>query len=122
MKSKIKIIQQRIFSTMKSRREMFEFSSSKIENDKSVTIRTETGPVEVPLEMHPLGGFGQPSLIPFNEKLLEELVCPLTGGALEFDRERNVLVSREGGVAFPINAAGWPLFLKKWAIPLDKLT
>lgn len=104
---------------MKSRREVFEFT--KIENDKSVTIQTETGPVEIPLEMHPMGGLGQPSLIPFDEKLLEELVCPVTGGPLEFNRERNVLVSREAEVAFPINAAGWPLFLKNWAIPLDKI-
>ena len=116
MKTKI---QQRIFSAMISRRKAFEFTN--VQNEKSVTILTEKGPVEIPLEMHPLGGHGQPSLIPFDEKLLEELVCPVTGGPLEFNRERNVLVSREAELAFPINAAGWPLFLKNWAIPLDKI-
>lgn len=113
-------IQKRIFSELKSRREVFEFS--KIENEKSVTIQTAKGPVEIPLEMHPLGGYGQASLIPFNEKLLEELVCPITGEALEFDRKRNLLVSKGAGVGFPINAAGLPVFLKKWAIPLNKLS
>lgn len=35
-------------------------------------------------------------------KLLESLVCPLTKSTLIYDREKQELVSRLAGVAFPI--------------------
>lgn len=71
--------------------------------------------IEMPLEVHPIGTTG-PSLIPFNRELLEVLACPISGDQLIFDEERNVLVSERIGVSFPINKAGMPVFLKKWAI------
>jgi uncharacterized protein YbaR (Trm112 family) len=43
-------------------------------------------------------------------KLLEILVCPLTKGPLEYDRERQELVSRQAGLAFPIRD-GIPIML-----------
>ena len=38
-------------------------------------------------------------------KLLEMLVCPLTRTALEFNREKNELVSRAARLAYPIRDA-----------------
>lgn len=35
-------------------------------------------------------------------KLLEILVCPVTKGALTYDRDRQELVSRSAGLAYPI--------------------
>jgi len=35
-------------------------------------------------------------------KLLELLVCPVTKGALEFNRERQELVSRSARLAYPV--------------------
>jgi uncharacterized protein YbaR (Trm112 family) len=43
-------------------------------------------------------------------KLLEILVCPLTKGALHFDRERQELVSDKAGLAYPIRD-GIPIML-----------
>jgi len=43
-------------------------------------------------------------------KLLEILVCPLTKGALRYDREKQELVSREAGLAYPIRD-GIPIML-----------
>ena len=43
-------------------------------------------------------------------KLLEILVCPLTKGPLEYDRERNELISRQAGLAYPIRD-GIPIML-----------
>ena len=43
-------------------------------------------------------------------KLLEILVCPLTKTALAYDREKQELVSRAAGLAFPIRA-GVPIML-----------
>ncbi|MEK9753596.1 MAG: Trm112 family protein [Rhodospirillaceae bacterium] len=43
-------------------------------------------------------------------KLLEILVCPLTKGPLEYDRERQELVSRQAGLAFLIRD-GIPIML-----------
>ena len=39
---------------------------------------------------------------PMDQRLLELLVCPLTKTALEYDRQRNELVSRAARLAFPI--------------------
>ena len=43
-------------------------------------------------------------------KLLEILVCPVTKGPLEYDRERSELVSRGAGLAYPIRD-GIPIML-----------
>ena len=43
-------------------------------------------------------------------KLLEILVCPLTKGTLSYDRDKQELVSREAGLAYPIRD-GIPIML-----------
>jgi hypothetical protein len=43
-------------------------------------------------------------------KLLELLVCPITKQALVYDRERQELVSKAAGLAFPIRD-GIPIML-----------
>lgn len=43
-------------------------------------------------------------------KMLDLLVCPLTKGALTFDREKNELVSKRARLAFPIRN-GIPILL-----------
>ena len=43
-------------------------------------------------------------------KLLEILVCPLTKGTLSYDRDRQELISREAGLAYPIRD-GIPIML-----------
>ena len=43
-------------------------------------------------------------------KLLEILVCPVTKGPLEYDSERQELISRQAGLAFPIRH-GIPIML-----------
>ena len=45
-----------------------------------------------------------------DSKLLEILVCPLTKGALRYDRERQELISRSAGLAYPIRN-GVPIML-----------
>ncbi|MGK2285377.1 Trm112 family protein [Pedomonas sp. V897] len=43
-------------------------------------------------------------------RLLEILVCPLTKGPLEYDREAGELISRSAGLAYPIRN-GIPIML-----------
>jgi uncharacterized protein len=43
-------------------------------------------------------------------KLLEILVCPLTKGALSYDRQAQELVSAQAGLAYPIRD-GIPIML-----------
>ncbi|MEM1343462.1 MAG: Trm112 family protein [Pseudomonadota bacterium] len=43
-------------------------------------------------------------------KLLEALVCPLSGGTLEYDARAHELISRAARVAFPIRS-GIPIML-----------
>jgi uncharacterized protein YbaR (Trm112 family) len=43
-------------------------------------------------------------------KLLELLVCPVTRTTLHYDRERQELVSRAAGLAYPIRG-GVPIML-----------
>lgn len=43
-------------------------------------------------------------------KLLEILVCPLTKAPLEYDAQKQELVSRQAGLAFPIRE-GIPVML-----------
>ena len=44
-------------------------------------------------------------------KLLEILVCPLTRTTLTYDRERQELISRAAGLAYPIRG-GVPIMLE----------
>jgi hypothetical protein len=55
--------------------------------------------------------------VPVDPKLLEILVCPLTRQPLEYDRERNELISRAAGLAYPIRD-GIPIMLPEEARPL----
>jgi uncharacterized protein YbaR (Trm112 family) len=50
-------------------------------------------------------------------KLLEILVCPLTKGALDYDAERQELISRQAKLAYPIRD-GIPIMLPEEARPL----
>ena len=43
-------------------------------------------------------------------KLLEILVCPLTKGALRYDRDRQELISDQAGLAYPIRDSCIPMF------------
>jgi uncharacterized protein YbaR (Trm112 family) len=52
-------------------------------------------------------------------KLLEILVCPLTKGTLEYDRERQELISRSARLAYPIRD-GIPIMLPEEARKLDE--
>jgi len=51
-------------------------------------------------------------------KLLEILVCPLTKGQLEYDRDKQELISTKAGLAFPIRD-GIPIMLVDEARQLD---
>lgn len=55
---------------------------------------------------------------PHDRKMLEALVCPMTRGMLRYDAERQELVSRAAGLAFPIRN-GIPIMLIDEARPLD---
>lgn len=46
----------------------------------------------------------------FDRHMLESLVCPVTHGRLDYDAERQELVSRTVGLAFPIRE-GIPIML-----------
>lgn len=59
-----------------------------------------------------------PSSNDIDPKLLEILVCPLTKGPLEYDRQAQELVSRKAGLAFPIRD-GIPIMLVDEARSLD---
>jgi uncharacterized protein len=51
-------------------------------------------------------------------KLLEILVCPLTKSALEYDAEKQELISRAAKLAYPIRD-GIPIMLPEEARRLD---
>ena len=44
-------------------------------------------------------------------KLLELLVCPVTKGPLDYDRERHELISRSARLAYPVRD-GLPVMLE----------
>jgi len=52
-------------------------------------------------------------------KLLEILVCPLTKTSLDYDAERQELISRATGLAYPIRD-GIPIMLPEEARKLDQ--
>lgn len=51
-------------------------------------------------------------------KLLEILVCPVTKGALRYDREKQELISDKAGLAYPIRD-GIPIMLADEAREFD---
>ena len=51
-------------------------------------------------------------------RLLEILVCPVTRGPLEYDREAGELISRRAGLAYPIRD-GIPIMLPDEARTLE---
>ena len=53
-----------------------------------------------------------------NNKLLESLVCPITKGKLEYDKDANELISYQARLAFPIRD-GFPVLLENEARELD---
>ena len=55
---------------------------------------------------------------PIDPKLLELLVCPSTKGPLEYDKERQELISRHAGLAYPIRD-GVPIMLPEEARRLE---
>lgn len=50
--------------------------------------------------------------------LLKILVCPVTKGPLEYDRQSQELISHSAGLAYPIRN-GIPIMLSDEARPLD---
>lgn len=53
-----------------------------------------------------------------DNKLFELLVCPVTKGPLDYDRERQELLSRSARLAYPIRY-GIPILLENEARPLS---
>jgi uncharacterized protein len=51
-------------------------------------------------------------------KLLEILFCPVTKGPLEYDRDKQELISRSAKLAYPIRD-GIPIMLPEEARPLE---
>ena len=60
--------------------------------------------------------FHTPSSV--DPRLLEVLVCPITRGRLDYDREANELISEGAKLAFPIRD-GVPIMLPEEARQLD---
>ena len=54
----------------------------------------------------------------FDPKMLEALVCPMTQGSLDYDSEKQELISKSGNYAFPIRN-GIPVMLIDEARQLD---
>ncbi len=54
----------------------------------------------------------------FDRRMLEALICPKTGGRLEYDATKQELVSRAGHLAYPIRD-GIPIMLLDEARALD---
>lgn len=54
----------------------------------------------------------------FDRRMLDGLVCPVSQGVLNYDADRQELVSKAGKVAFPIRD-GIPIMLIDEARPLD---
>ncbi|MEM9138381.1 MAG: Trm112 family protein [Pseudomonadota bacterium] len=53
---------------------------------------------------------GDTATPPIGRTLLETLVCPSTGGRLTYDPDREELISKSAGVAYPIRS-GIPIML-----------
>lgn len=59
-----------------------------------------------------------PETIPFDRRMLEALVCPLTRGPLSYDADAQELVSKTAKLAYPIRN-GIPIMLADEARVLD---
>ena len=55
---------------------------------------------------------------PMDPKLLELLVCPVTKGHLDYNRERQELISRSARLAYPVRD-GIPIMLEEEARTLS---
>lgn len=55
---------------------------------------------------------------PMDTRLLELLVCPVTKGSLDYDREKQELLSRSARLAYPIRD-GIPVLLENEARTLS---
>ena len=60
-----------------------------------------------------------PPLSDVDPRLLEILVCPVTHGTLEYDREKAELISRSARLAYPIRD-GVPIMLPEEARDLGE--
>ncbi len=60
----------------------------------------------------------QPARQVIDTRMLELLVCPLTKGTLRFDADRNELVSKGAGLAYPVRD-GIPIMLPSEARTLE---
>ena len=54
----------------------------------------------------------------FDRKMVEALVCPLTQSVLEYNEEKQELISKSAGLAYPIRG-GIPIMLADEARVLD---
>ena len=54
-----------------------------------------------------------------NAKLLEILVCPVTKGPLEYDKQKQELISRSARLAYPVRD-GIPVMLEEEARRLEE--
>ena len=57
-------------------------------------------------------------VVDFDRRMLEALICPRTQTTLRYDAERQELVSKSGGLAFPIRN-GIPVMLEDEARVLE---
>ena len=58
-------------------------------------------------------------IVEIDPKLLEILVCPVTKGPLIYDRERQELISKRAGLAYPVRN-GIPVMLPEEARSLNE--
>jgi uncharacterized protein YbaR (Trm112 family) len=66
-----------------------------------------------------VSGFASPAgAAKINPRLLEILVCPVTKGTLDYDAQRQELVSRSAKLAYPIRD-GIPIMLVDEARPIE---
>jgi uncharacterized protein YbaR (Trm112 family) len=56
---------------------------------------------------------------PIDPRLLEILICPVSGGPLQYDREAGELISKKAKLAYQIRE-GVPIMLPDEARELDK--
>lgn len=57
-------------------------------------------------------------MTPYDRRMLEALICPVTHGALILDTDKDELVSKSANLAFPIRE-GIPVMLVSEARKLD---
>ncbi len=71
---------------------------------------------EPPVRPSSFTGTSTPARV--NPRLLEILVCPVTKGSLEYDAQRQELISRSAKLAYPIRD-GIPIMLADEARPIE---